>query len=291
MAFWNKPDLATLLQAESRNVDIWYVLYEPHRLPAETWQRLLTRDQVTWAPFYGGAVLYLPAADTTATVMERTFAFAARQETDAVLAFERGTPSADVALTGTIQGSARLGPGNPWLSVALPPGAMRARVAYADPKDSETKLNLYRRVKPGEWNSAADFSAIYPESPQVRFPLFRSAPYLFMHHNGTVDYRVFLDKGGDFDLVFEVKDDKPGPIHLKVYFDSQKKAEFLFDRGDNRFGVQRGRVRLGKGPQRMRVIYDSFKRIKEKLKTADDEANSFEFARWKLNWVDTASAD
>ena len=283
LGYWHQPTLDLVRKPAETGRSAWFVFTEGHKLPAETVRHLASAGK--WAPFYGGAIVYLPAKAAPVDPSKRVFDFVARRQADAVLAFDRKVGSADMVLTGSVGRTATITSQTPTLPLTLGAGITRATVEYHAPADYGTTLSLYWVVEPGRWNSALDFSGIEPGSAHVRFPIFRSEPYLFLHHNGSVVYRFFLERSGDFDLILEAKNDKPGPIHLRVKAGEGSVREFLFDLADNEFSTRRQRVQLAAGPNTMRITYDSFTRIKEKLKVADDEANSFEFARWKLNWV------
>jgi hypothetical protein len=201
----------------------------------------------------------------------------------AVLAPWRTSFAADVVLMGPLEATLRLDPATTPSLLNLQPGAYEARFGAQKPATDRTSMTLFRLVTPGEWQPAAEFSVLEASTPAISTPLHNGEPCLSLNHMGTVRYHIFVSQAGSYDLCLEARNDRPGPISLRVWAGAAGETQrFIFGAADNRFSVARHPVRLQAGPQELTVYYDSYRRVDNPAIPQQDTVNSFDFARWAL---------
>lgn len=277
----NTPDLQPLRASLQAGKDAWFVAVQPWKLPQKTWEYLIAQGQ--WFSFFGGSVVFLPsekAPSPSSGLVEQTLVSNGGQ---AALAALRSVAKGPVRLEGAVNTTLVFDSKTTYALLELPPGVYRASWPN-NASNSETTLGLFRRVEPGQWQRAMDYSQLVVKSPKNEVLLKQGEPYLSMMYNGAARYRFYVDQSGEYDLTLEAKNDKPGPISLRVWMSGVgEMPRFEFAQANNRFSTQTQSVKLSKGPNELVVYYVSFKRIQAKQSDPQDEFNSFGFSRWKLD--------
>lgn len=270
---------AELAQADSDGVPLWTFIDSPTRHKTEMVQYLAKEG--VWIPMFGGALIFLPPTLTPSRPENLRLDLLVRETGEYALVFPREV-NACVQFDGETSWSIRL----KWFRY-FPPREMEAGVhrieILPESADKVATPTLYRRIKEGEWQSALLFDLMTPSSSALDFPLYEGQPYLSMMHNGSLQYSVFVDQAGEYDLWMDARHDKPGPITVRVFdIKGTDLGKFRFDKANNRFEPRAIRVALKAGPNRFTFYYNSFDRTKTKQANPEDEYNSFDFLRWRL---------
>ncbi len=213
----------------------WFIMALPHTIPPDLFQYLLNRGQ--WKSYFGGAVVFLPPEPPPGVSPLKKQLLAVPTSRGAALGALRGAVRGDLLLTGPVTRAAlHFDDNTTFALLKLPQGVHELTYRSTVPGVGETTVGLMPVVKPGEWQPAVDFSRLDPSSSAVWFKLKDGQPIVYMQHNGSLYYNFTLAAGGDFDLVLEAREDKPGPIGVRVFASGFGETErFVFDAKDNSF--------------------------------------------------------
>lgn len=255
---------------------LWLIVAEPQNLSDDMFAYLLAEGQ--WKTFFGGAVVYLPGSSAGT----RHLSLLTLDRAPAALSFVRGSFTGDVVLTSPLRATLRFDAETTFSLLGMEEGPQEFDLHPAG-NDTPCTFGIFRRVPLGQWQPAIEFSVLLPSSKLVNFPLKDDKPFLFLRHNGSAYYYIYVDEPGYYYLSMEAANDRPGPIRARVFFSQTGEGpRFVWGRANNRFSTVRGKVLLPQGPVIMTVYYDSFTRLENSSITDLDSANSFKFTRWKL---------
>ena len=279
------PELDAVL-AET-GAGVWYSFGLHRPIDPVLAKHILLHGQ--WHCLVGGAVVYLPPTLPRAVATDGTTeTLYVRAAGSYALSLERpGFPFvANLRLPDQPETVVTLNNSSPYRLMDLEPGLLSFEARFTTATANSTTWTLYRRIEPGEWQRAVDFSRWEANPSAIMAPYIGGELALQMRYNGKADYRFFLDEGGEFDLTIEAKHDAPGPIDLRVFASNAGELpRFTFANADNRFGQVTQRVTLRPGLNAITVYYPSFRRIQDPVRDPEDAYNEFVFTRWKLSKI------
>lgn len=263
----------------------WFVLGAPWEIPKDLFEYLVSNGQ--WRCFFGGAVVFLPPQAKSSSSEEWPEYLLSRKRAVAVLGPKRGVANCDLILTHPLQARLSVDSGAGLPRLLLDEGVQEMIVHNRSTTSPPTTITLYRQLQPGEWWSAVDFDEIKPNSMMIRPCLKDGELVMWMQHNGVLYYRFDWETEGSYDLFVEAKNDKPGPIKIRVFTTSGAESEpLLFNARNNQYSVARTRINFRRGINVLTLYYCSFERTKEEQREYEDNFNAFEVLRWKLEPAD-----
>lgn len=263
---------------------VWFIVSQPWALPEDTFRFLTEAGQ--WFNFYEGAVVFLSPSFPRTSKREDRVSFLIADKEKAAFSLARAPAPVDVILTGPLQAQVRMDGRLPYVLLGWDKGVYDAQIRYGNEPPDATTVCLYRRMVPGNWHEAKDFSSVEPGSAMIRYPLRNGQPYLELQHNGVVRYLFYCEDQGDYDFYLEAKNDKPGPVGVRVFVSRfDELPRFNFGKANNKFSQIKSRVHLEEGLNQLTLYYDSFNRTSSEQRVYEDNFNTFEATRWKFEKV------